>query len=68
MAQALEKRDAQSRYVIFGAGQNGYALTKFLGVSFFRCFIDNDSQKCGGEDRASADLFYPQFFRAGVCA
>ena len=48
MAQALEKRDAQSRYVIFGAGQNGYALTKFLGESFFRCFIDNDSQKWGG--------------------
>ena len=67
MAQALEKRDAQSRYVIFGAGQNGYALTKFLGESFFRCVIDNDSQKWG-EDRAPADLFYPQLFRAGVCA
>lgn len=37
-----------TKYVIFGAGQHGYALTKFLGETFFRCFIDNDSQKTGG--------------------
>lgn len=37
------------KYVIFGAGQNGFALARMVPSEMFLGYIDNDSQKWGGK-------------------
>ena len=36
------------KYIIFGAGKNGYAIADIFPKEWFLCFIDNDYQKTGG--------------------